>query len=67
MLENYLNPPLGVEVEEHERVIAVNAALELIKAALVTDAGSRNMDYELNKFREHIPLIADAIQNAIKK
>ncbi|MCA6954035.1 hypothetical protein [Pectobacterium polaris] len=66
MLEKYLSVPLGLDEEEHKRVIAVNAALELIKAAIETDAGDRNMDYELNKLREHIPSIADAIQAALK-
>lgn len=66
MLEKYLSAGIGHDEEVHKRVVAVGAALEIVKAAIETDAGPRSMDYELGKLREHIPLIADAIQNAIE-
>jgi len=64
MLDGYHQQ--GDGIEKRRRVVAVNAALELVKSAIEASSGDRNMDHELNKLREHIPLIADAIQAAIE-
>ncbi|ARJ43292.1 hypothetical protein B1H58_15460 [Pantoea alhagi] len=66
MLEKYFETPLGGEHDEHRRLVAVSAALELIKAAVSTEAGPRNFDYELKQYAAQIAPLADAIQDAIE-
>lgn len=56
-----------VSDDEHRRVIAVNAALEIIKSAVSTPENSRNIAYELDEALKYLPKIADAIQSAIEK
>ncbi|WP_318372820.1 hypothetical protein [Enterobacter sp.] len=55
----------GTGFERKKRIIAVNAALEIIKATLATPTNSKNADYELELAAKHIAPLADAIQAAI--
>ncbi|MBL0907821.1 hypothetical protein G5645_07405 [Pectobacterium carotovorum] len=57
----------GTGSEDKQRVIAVQAALEIIKAAISTPTSAKNVDYELDLVVKHLPKIADAIQEAVKK
>ncbi|WP_240429794.1 hypothetical protein [Serratia marcescens] len=65
MLEKYYETPLGGDPEKHQRLIAVNAALEIAKAAAsASDSGVSTALYDVkNKIDE----AADAIQAAINK
>jgi len=65
MLEKYYETPLGGNDDEHQRLIAVTAAIDLIKSAVSTEAGPRNFDYELKQLSALIGPIADSIQTAI--
>lgn len=70
MLEDYFskNTPVGVTQEQKQRLLAVQAALELAKASVGgSDAstGTRT-DSELKYVAELVSPLADAIQNALK-
>lgn len=65
MLENYL---LSTAThEERQRVIAVEAALEVIKATLSDTNDGNGVSFQLQAAEKHIKSLADAIQNAIEK
>ncbi|MFJ5476400.1 hypothetical protein [Pectobacterium carotovorum] len=65
MLEGYyIN---GSGNNNKQRVIAVQAALEIIKAAISAPTSSKNIDYDLELAAKHLPKIADAIQAAVGK
>ena len=68
MIEGYFGSTASSENtrERRQRVMAVNAALEIIKAAVATNTNSRDTDYELKQAVKHIQPLADAIQNALK-
>ncbi|MBQ4775220.1 MULTISPECIES: hypothetical protein [Pectobacterium] len=57
----------GSGSDNKQRVIAVQAALEIIKAAISAPTSSKNIDYELELAAKHLPKIADAIQAAVGK
>ncbi|MCQ6677977.1 hypothetical protein NO393_17915 [Escherichia coli] len=50
-----------------KRIIAVNAALEIIKATLSAPTDAKNVDFDLGVAAKHIAPLADAIQAAIDK
>ncbi|ELY2747808.1 hypothetical protein SMC38_004299 [Cronobacter sakazakii] len=63
MLEGYHQS--GTGFENRQRIIAVNAALEIIKATLASPTNAKNADYDLGQAAKHIKPLADAIQAAI--
>lgn len=65
MLDGYHQNGSGYESKR--RIIAVNAALEIIKAALSAPTDAKNIDYDLGLAEKHIAPLADAIQAAIGK
>ncbi|EPK7284412.1 hypothetical protein ACB303_24440 [Citrobacter farmeri] len=65
MLDGYHQTGSGYE--NKKRIIAVNAALEIIKATLSTPTNAKNAEYELEMAVKHIAPLADAIQAAIDK
>lgn len=65
MLDGYHQS--GTGYEDKKRVIAVSAALEIIKATLSTPTNAKNPDYELELAAKHIEPLANAIQAAIDK
>ena len=65
MLDGYHQA--GTGFENKKRIIAVNAALEIIKATLSTPTDAKNVEYELGLAAKHIAPLADAIQEAIEK
>jgi len=64
MLEKYF--PDNISCEQAQRVIAVNAALELIKATLADSNDGNSVSYQLQAAEKHIQSLADAIQKAVK-
>lgn len=65
MLEKYYETPLGTDEEKHQRLIAVNAALEVAKAA--ASASGSGVSTALYDVKNKIDEAADAIQAAINK
>lgn len=69
MLESYLRTGTGPTSPEKQRIIALNAALELAKAALgassASSSSSRVAD-ALEGITKNIADLADAIQEAAK-
>ncbi len=69
MLDNYLKSAGGATSPEKQRVIALNAALELAKAALGASSANTNSTRvadSLNGVARNIEALADAIQAAAK-
>lgn len=64
MLENYLGPT--ATHQERQRVIAVEAALDIIKATLSDTNDGNGVSFQLQAAEKHIKSLADAIQNAIE-
>lgn len=66
MLEKYtVHSP-----EERDRVLAVMAALDIIKASVSAPcayAGSDKLEYDAKYAADHVAALADAIQAAINK
>lgn len=69
MLDNYFGSVSNEDStkERRRRVMAVNAALEIIKAAVGTDTHARNTDFELQQAAKHLGPLADAIQAAVEQ
>jgi hypothetical protein len=69
MLENYFGSVSAEDStkERRRRVMAVNAALEIIKAAVSASPNSKNTDFELEQAAKHLGPLADAIQSAVEK
>lgn len=66
MILGYLKSTDGrVSDEEHRRVVAVDAALEIIKASLATSENSKNIAYDLEQALIFLPQLADKIQETI--
>ncbi|ABU78285.1 hypothetical protein VEL88_002940 [Cronobacter sakazakii] len=70
MLEDYFSQsaPVGVTQEQKQRLLAVQAALEIAKASVGgadASTGART-DAELKYVAELVSPLADAIQNALK-
>lgn len=63
MLEGYYDA--DVDGASRQRIIAVQAALELVKATLSDVNDGNGIDYQLNSAEKHIGSLADAIQRAI--
>lgn len=63
MLENYFSEP--VSNEQKQRVIAVNAALELINATLSDSNDGNSVGHQLQAAEKHIDSLANAIQQAL--
>lgn len=64
MLENYFRD--DVSFEQKQRLIAVNAALELIKATLADSNDGNSVSHQIQAAERHIESLADAIQKAVK-
>ncbi|CTT03584.1 TPA: hypothetical protein ACP4WM_000209 [Escherichia coli] len=70
MLENYYGAPeLGATKEEHQRLLAVKAALEIAKASASSDsaASGGSMYNDLVFAKDNISQLADAIQDALEE
>ncbi|PLR40726.1 hypothetical protein CYR55_05450 [Chimaeribacter californicus] len=65
MLENYFlkTTPNGVTQKEFQRLLAVQAAVEIIKASV----GSGSLAHDAESVEKHVSKIADAIQEALAK
>ena len=63
MLDNYF--PDNVTHEQKQRAIAVNAALELIKATLADSNDGNSVSNQLQSAEKHIESLANAIQKAL--
>ena len=74
MLENYypsggVGNPSGVTREQKQRLIAVQAALEIAKASVSATSAitySSRVRDDLNNVAEGVDKLADAIQEALK-
>ncbi|AUO04690.1 hypothetical protein C0558_24015 [Serratia marcescens] len=69
MLEHYYPANMGAEPvtdEQHKRLVAVQAALELIKATLSDTNDGNGVDFQLKAAEKHVGPMADAIQEALK-
>ncbi|UNK26197.1 hypothetical protein MNO11_15205 [Serratia plymuthica] len=69
MLEQYYPATMSskpVTDEQHKRLVAVQAALELIKATLSDTNDGNGVDFQLKAAEKHIGPMADAIQEALK-
>ncbi|MEY8769008.1 hypothetical protein AB6T85_00945 [Erwinia sp. ACCC 02193] len=72
MLEDYFskNTPVGVTQEQKQRLLAVQAALELAKASAGASGANTRTDKveeDLKHAAEKIETLADAIQKALSK
>ena len=69
MLEGYFGTTASSvnTIERRQRVKAVEAALDIIKAAVSTSSSSRDADYEIKQAIKHLEPLADAIQAALNK
>lgn len=65
MLDGYHQNGSGIN--RRQRIIAVEAALEIIKATVSAPTNSKNADYDLEVAVKYIEPLADAIQAAINK
>jgi len=69
MLDNYLRSAGGETTPEKQRIIALNAALQLAKAALEASSAnnhSSRVEDSLMGVAKSIDALADAIQDAAK-
>ncbi|MDW5499528.1 hypothetical protein R6Y99_06935 [Pseudomonas lundensis] len=69
MLEQYYPATMSskpITDEQHKRLVAVQAALELIKATLSDTNDGNGVDFQLKAAEKHISPMADAIQEALK-
>lgn len=64
MLEGYYDA--DVDTASKQRIIAVQAALELIKATLSDVNDGNGIAYQLETAEKRIKTLADAIQSAIE-
>lgn len=64
MLENYFKNGLATTDDRTQRLLAVQAALEIAKAS--ANAGNGVMHSDLDQAAERIGKLADAIQAALK-
>lgn len=65
MLENYYINGMLTTDEKTQRLIAVQAALEIAKAS--ANSGNGVMHSDLDQATDRIAKLADAIQSALKK
>ena len=69
MLEQYYPATMSSKAitdEQHKRLVAVQAALELIKATLSDTNDGNGVDFQLKAAEKHVGPLADAIQEALK-
>ncbi|AGQ30757.1 Uncharacterised protein [Serratia liquefaciens] len=69
MLEQYYPATMSskpITDEQHKRLVAVQAALELIKATLSDTNDGNGVDFQLKAAEKHVGPLADAIQEALK-
>ncbi|HGM5284989.1 TPA: hypothetical protein ACKP01_005019 [Serratia liquefaciens] len=69
MLEQYYPATMSskpITDEQHKRLVAVQAALELIKATLSDTNDGNGVDFQLKAAEKHVGSLADAIQEALK-
>jgi hypothetical protein len=69
MLEQYYPATMSskpITDEQHKRLVAVQAALELIKATLSDTNDGNGVDFQLKAAEKHVAPLADAIQEALK-
>ncbi|AKE10842.1 hypothetical protein [Serratia liquefaciens] len=69
MLEQYYPATMSskpITDEQHKRLVAVQAALELIKATLSDTNDGNGVDSQLKAAEKHVGPLADAIQEALK-
>ncbi|QIC86786.1 hypothetical protein F0336_10245 [Serratia liquefaciens] len=69
MLEQYYQATMSskpITDEQHKRLVAVQAALELIKATLSDTNDGNGVDFQLKAAEKHVGPLADAIQEALK-
>lgn len=64
MLENYF--PDEISENQKKRVIAVNTALELIKATLADANDGQSIEHQLRAASASIAPLTDAIQRALE-
>lgn len=64
MLEDYFskNTPVGVTQEQKQRLLAVQAALEIAKS----NHASQFVVNDMDAVKNHVSEVADAIQEALK-
>ncbi|MFZ1875098.1 hypothetical protein [Serratia sp. D1N4] len=67
MLENYFGSGLVPTEEQKRRLLAVQAALELLKATLSDTNDGNGVEYQLKTAEKYIGSLADAIQTAVEK
>ncbi|CAI2520772.1 MULTISPECIES: hypothetical protein [Serratia] len=69
MLEQYYPATMSskpITDDQHKRLVAVQAALELIKATLSDTNDGNGVDFQLKAAEKHVGPLADAIQEALK-
>lgn len=67
MLENYFGTGLAPTEEQNRRLLAVQAALELLKATLSDTNDGNGVEYQLRTAEKYVGSLADAIQAAVEK
>lgn len=67
MLENYFGSGLTPTEEQKRRLLAVQAALELLKATLSDTNDGNGVEYQLRTAEKYVGSLADAIQAAVEK
>lgn len=68
MLENYYkSTDSRISDAQHQRIIATNAALEILKAAVTAPTDAKNIAYDLEQAIKFLPALTDAIQETITK
>ncbi|GBU13705.1 hypothetical protein AwEntero_23060 [Enterobacterales bacterium] len=67
MLDNYFGTNGTATSEEKRRLLAVQAALELLKATLSDTNDGNGVEYQLKTTEKYVSTLADAIQAAVEK
>ncbi|WON76120.1 hypothetical protein [Serratia sp. UGAL515B_01] len=67
MLENYFGSAPNTTEEQKRRLLAVQAALELLKATLSDTNDGNGVEYQLKTAEKYVSSLADAIQTAVEK
>ena len=67
MLENYFGSRITPTEEQKRRLLAVQAALELLKATLSDTNDGNGVEYQLKTAEKYVGTLADAIQAAVEK
>jgi len=67
MLDNYFGSDINATSEQQRRLLAVQAALELLKATLSDTNDGNGVEYQLKTAEKYVGTLADAIQAAVEK